>query len=312
VFLEYASKHLPKQICIFANLDIYFDETLELLWNPAIDLSYKNYYFLSRYEDQTFSDQAFEDEIPTDDSGSNDDFMQMREIVNPENGRVVIKHRSIGDQCGTNFIGSHDSIIFIPPLPLGVIPHCQFPVGSWGFENRLMWEFERVGIKARNPCLDIKSWHVHKSLLKTSWMPRVNEKNRSSVAHPQKLFPSPYLRMRIDLGKGILRKDLPFPTSENIHVMLRNEHSARCLFSRSDGKFGHARCNEDYVDQHFIIQELKGNPLGLIFVGRESGMCLTATHEWVGHTICDHLKGSRWGIEWHKIDKALLKKSLSC
>lgn len=60
-------------------------------------------------------------------------------------------------------------------------------MGSWGIENRILWEFEQVGIKGRNPCEDVKIWHSHASGYKSSWMPQVNTAGRSSVAFPDKL-----------------------------------------------------------------------------------------------------------------------------
>ncbi|KAI8848927.1 hypothetical protein BC829DRAFT_392945 [Chytridium lagenaria] len=50
----------------------------------------------------------------------------------------------IGTQCGPKFVGSHDAIVFIAPLP-----------------EPLIAKFERFGILGRNPCEDIKIWHVH-------------------------------------------------------------------------------------------------------------------------------------------------------
>ncbi|KAJ3067801.1 putative ATP-dependent RNA helicase ddx49, partial [Quaeritorhiza haematococci] len=149
----YASTHLRNQIVILYNLDIYFDDSLKLLRSKNSDLSYVTSYFLSRYEE------------PDAEASS-----------------------SIGTQCNTKaFIGSHDAIVFIPPLPQPLIPKTQFELGSWGIENRLLWEFEQFGIRGRNPCFDIRSYHVHSTHFKASWMPEVNTEGRSSVAFPDKL-----------------------------------------------------------------------------------------------------------------------------
>ena len=306
VALDYASKHLKRRHCVFANLDIFFDDTLGKLKNPAIDLNFMNFYFLSRYEFREAGTEAgglevVHPEAKKEEAKEEDgeDFMQMREVLTPE-GMTVIQHRGLEDQCGPNYIGSHDAIVFVPPVPVELVGRCDVEIGSWGIENRLMWEFERFGIRVRNPCVDIKSWHLHRSLLKASWTPLVNGDNRSSVAHPQKLFPSPFPRMRVDLQRGVLA---PRSLFAGAVVMLRNEHSVRCLFSRSDSKFGHARCTEDYVDQHWVIQEVKqqqqqpgffGTPPGLVetiseafvFQGRESRQCLACTETWIGHQPC--------------------------
>jgi len=205
-------------------------------------------------------------------------------------------------QCGRHFIGSHDSIIFIPPLPKPLIPLCAIEIGSWGIENRLMWEFEKFGISIRNPCLDIKSWHIHKNRFKSKSMPIVNTENRSSVAHPQKLF-SKYPLLRIDYRKHFSLINMP----KKMTFMLRNEHSSWCLFSRKDTKFGHAKCNEANIDQHWIVSsfpfllnqdylDVFQNPLSIsepkLFIGRQSNFCLISNETWVGHDICEFVNFS--------------------
>jgi hypothetical protein len=136
---------------IVSNLDISFDNSLSKLSSSAIDLNMYVAYFLSRYE-------------------------------KPEN-----EHISIGTQCGKKFIGSHDSMIIIPPLPRRLIERCDFQLGSWGIESRVMWEMERFGIKVRNPCHDIKSWHHHASQVRNMKMPEVNRNNKSAIAFPEPL-----------------------------------------------------------------------------------------------------------------------------
>ena len=105
---RYASDKIKGHVVILANLDIYFDESLCLLKSPHIDLDIYSAYFLSRYE-------------------------------RPESENVTI-----GTQCGPKFMGSHDSIAFVPPLPRGLISKCDFELGSWGIESRVLWEMEQV------------------------------------------------------------------------------------------------------------------------------------------------------------------------
>ena len=147
---EYASKHLKANIVILSNADIVFDETIGLLLGEKSDLNYITSFFLSRYE--------------------------LPDHLNS----------SLGTQCSSKFQGSHDSFIFIPPLPQSVIANSNFALGSWGIENRLLYEFEQVGIRGRNPCKSIKSWHIHWSSVKEGWMPTVND-GKSSVAFPDTL-----------------------------------------------------------------------------------------------------------------------------
>ncbi|KAJ3096790.1 hypothetical protein HDU97_005577 [Phlyctochytrium planicorne] len=168
-----ASKTIPRgQIAILANQDIYFDASLNLiLSSPDSDLSSYVSYFLSRYEESPRAE----------------------------------KRSSIGTQCGPKFVGSHDAIIFVTPLPAKLIENSRFELGSWGIEARLLWEFEQFGIHGRNPCEDIKIWHVHMGGIKDvevlagdadavaqlkekpRVMPEVNVDGKSSIAFPDRL-----------------------------------------------------------------------------------------------------------------------------
>ncbi|KAJ3250397.1 hypothetical protein HDU77_006708 [Chytriomyces hyalinus] len=170
---RYASQRLkhdvvpgsPTKVAILANQDIYFDTSLQLLsTSPHSDLSQYTSYFLSRYEEA----DAEADSL-------------------------------IGTQCSTDkFVGSHDAFVFVPPLPGPLIERCAFELGSWGIEARLLWEFEQFGITGRNPCKDIKIWHVHRGGLKERGsdagsdvsrkaMPEVNVDGKSSIAFPDAL-----------------------------------------------------------------------------------------------------------------------------
>lgn len=212
---QFASKHLPGKTCMLANLDIYFDDTLALLMQPTIDLDSQHAYFLSRYED-------IDENHP----------------------------KGAPDQCNMQFFeGSHDTIVFVAPLPSSVVERCDIQIGSWGIESRIMWEFEQTGISVRNPCLDIRSWHVHHSRFKSSWMPQVNDPKRSSIAHPTRLFASAYLPFHSDFSR---RPWDPKLWPDGAVVMLQGMSSTLCLFSRDDGKFGHAPCDVGSIIQHFI------------------------------------------------------------
>lgn len=105
---RYASVYLRGSIAILANSDIYFDDSLGLIHSEDADLNQYLVYILSRYE-------------------------------KPEN-----EHVSIGTQCGSKYIGSGDSFIFLPPLPSEFLKKCDFEIGSWGIESRILWEMEQV------------------------------------------------------------------------------------------------------------------------------------------------------------------------
>lgn len=149
---NYASINHQSEICILSNADIYFDTSLGLLHSSESDLNYLTTYFLSRYE-----------------------------LVENEEASLI------GTQCGEKFIGSHDAIIFISPLPRKLIQRTRFELGTWGIENRILYEFESMGMKGRNPCKSIKSWHVHVNGSKSSWMPMVNGEGKTAVAFPDTL-----------------------------------------------------------------------------------------------------------------------------
>ena len=53
--------------------------------------------------------------------------------------------------------GSHDSFIWRAPLPSSLEESTQIDVGAWGYENRFIYELERVGWTVGNPCLSIRS-----------------------------------------------------------------------------------------------------------------------------------------------------------
>jgi len=57
--------------------------------------------------------------------------------------------------CSRHYQGSHDSLIFIPPLPPSLIERLKVPVGATGYENLLIYEFQQAGFLATNPCLSI-------------------------------------------------------------------------------------------------------------------------------------------------------------
>lgn len=150
---EFASKYLPGKTVILANLDIYYDSTLKLLRQDRW-LSVNNMYFLSRYE--------------------------LDESV------------SIGTQCGPQYIGSHDSFVFVPPVPWILIERSMtLALGMPGMENRMIHDFRKAGIRILNPCKSIRSWHSHRSGVKHLILPLANTDNQSGIVRPAKLLVNP-------------------------------------------------------------------------------------------------------------------------
>jgi hypothetical protein len=143
--LQYAQTNLGGEIVILANLDIYFDDSISLLYDS--DLNRYTSYFLSRTDHFNHSNT----------------------------------------ECKYPFMGSMDSFIWIPPLPKKILGRTDFALGSWGIENRLLFEFEQIGLVGRNPCESITTWHIHSNAYKNGWMPQVNLDKKSSVAFPDTL-----------------------------------------------------------------------------------------------------------------------------
>lgn len=151
---EFANKYLPGKTAILANFDIYLDDSLRFL---RIDrwLSPQSMYFLSRYEIEETSS-------------------------------------SIGTQCGPKYIGSHDTFMFVPPLPKPFIQKAKdLALGMPGMENKLIFECRRLGIMVLNPCLTIKSWHLHRSGVKNAILPLANGADQSGIVRPAKLLRNP-------------------------------------------------------------------------------------------------------------------------
>jgi len=146
-----AGWYLPGRTVIITNLDIYFDPSLAELRRDRF-LSHTTSYFLSRYE---------------------------------PNGAAL----SLGTQCKMgNYLGSHDSFIIVPPIPSHLVKETMdLRLGTPGVENRLIHEFRRAGLCVYNPCLSIRSWHLHGSAVRTLGLPLANTMGRNDVAHPRKL-----------------------------------------------------------------------------------------------------------------------------
>ena len=159
--LRFAQDRLAGRIVLLANLDIEFDHSLgHLLADPQI--SPRHAYFLSRFERDENSATS-ETEAP-----------------------VQI---GIGTQCGPKYMGSHDVVAFVPPLPNKLIKRCEgLRLGQIGLEGRLIWEFTEIaGITVTNPCKTIRTWHNHRSGERRWITPEANTDGRSAVAPPAQL-----------------------------------------------------------------------------------------------------------------------------
>ncbi len=92
------------------------------------------------------------------------------------------------DYCGVDIkhaIGSHDAFLFhlTEPMPEGALQDLNYPLGSWGSENVLLWVFQRkLRYCVLNPCSILKAYHLHCSNLRSRGKIRVNVGGKSVSA----------------------------------------------------------------------------------------------------------------------------------
>ena len=151
--LEYANT-LPKDtIVAIANNDISFDHTLENIIDYSFLLREKFHaFFLSRHEEEQESNQD-----------------------------------GIGTQCGSNYIGSHDAFIFAVPISKRLITNMKgVYLGQPGADARFIYEARKAGYVVRNPCVDVRIMHHHKSNHRSTAMIEANLL-KSDTARPESL-----------------------------------------------------------------------------------------------------------------------------
>lgn len=65
----------------------------------------------------------------------------------------------------------------------------DFYQNQWGAENRLMYEFEKFGFKISNPCLRLRTIHVHDSNFRPGQhAARLNGDGKNSACCPSREF----------------------------------------------------------------------------------------------------------------------------
>lgn len=154
--VQYANSNLQGHFVGLANLDIFFDDSLELL--HRIDMqNEKLAIFLSRYE--------------MDDDGA-------------------VTQRTI-DEYAAGF--SHDAFIWPSPLPNAqeMYSYINYTQGLPGCENRFMWAMEHIaGLKVINPSRSIRSYHLHNSGERSyNQKHRVDtDKTKSRYTYPTTLY----------------------------------------------------------------------------------------------------------------------------
>ncbi|CAF4448737.1 unnamed protein product [Rotaria socialis] len=124
--LKYANGVISRGYAVVLNLDIFFDRSLNFLQRtPLVDKS--TIFYLSRYEvDRTIS---------------------------MSNAHCTDK----------GYEGSHDTLIFQPPLSKTVIEQFPFELGTWYVEVKIIEDLTLANYTVRNVCKTVRSWHLHSS-----------------------------------------------------------------------------------------------------------------------------------------------------
>lgn len=158
--VQFGNEHLAGKLVGLANMDIYLDDSLELL--HRIDLAAHGLtVFLTRYD--------------VEDDYEEEGMAGMVAINDYDNGY------------------SHDTFIWASPMPNAaqMYPELNFTMGLPGCENKFMWAVEHIGgLRAINPCHSIRSYHVHASRERNyNEKQRVDrDKTKSRSTYPSTLY----------------------------------------------------------------------------------------------------------------------------
>ena len=131
---EYCNKNLTNEICIIANTDIFFDDTLSILRNTDIS---NDFISLTRW-DLIFKDEKWYIEF--------------------------YNHLFRGGPATTGML-SQDSWIFKSPIKTD--NRSNFLMGKPGCDNRIVQIYHENGYNVKNPSMQIITKHLHTSNYRT-------------------------------------------------------------------------------------------------------------------------------------------------
>ncbi|CAF1403514.1 unnamed protein product [Rotaria magnacalcarata] len=131
--IEYANSNIENAYVVLINLDTFFDQSLSILASGPMT-SHKTIFYISRYE------------------------------IDP-------KSTKLGTQCSRKYMGSHDALIFQPPVASRIAHALPFEMGTWHIETKVIYEFVRRGYRVRNVCKTLRIWHLHSSQVRHRLMP---------------------------------------------------------------------------------------------------------------------------------------------
>jgi predicted O-linked N-acetylglucosamine transferase (SPINDLY family) len=126
IAFNYINTHLTNKTCTLSNTDIYFDNTI----NYIFDINLTNIVFaMTRYD-----------------------------VDNDGYSKIFTHTGRFGNPC----IDSQDVWVFQSPLPDNLINNndCDFELGQWGCDNSIAAILYKSGLEILNPCKTIKTYHL--------------------------------------------------------------------------------------------------------------------------------------------------------
>jgi hypothetical protein len=85
--------------------------------------------------------------------------------------------------CKHGYIGVHDAYIFVMTkrLTATVLSELDYPMNAYGAENVFLWVLRtKLHMKLRNPCEQLRNYHLHCVDIHGSTRPRINRNGKSA------------------------------------------------------------------------------------------------------------------------------------
>ena len=153
--LQYTNDYLLNRAVIFLNQDIFLGPGFEMV-NRTILCDNRVTYALTRY------------------GGNKEKYCTMPPVG-----------------CGmTGYIGSHDTYVYClrKPLPLRNFAELNAKSDEFGVENIWIWAFRQEKFKVLNPCLVLKTYHVHCNGFHSKKRTRINSRHSGAAGYTNKLY----------------------------------------------------------------------------------------------------------------------------
>ena len=139
--LRYANEELPRgSVAIVTNADIYFDTSLKCIGTDGGKKARHG----GRDEDGTVQQPM----------------LYALSRSHAKECGFANDHKKIYDLCST-YVGSHDAFVFRTPVAPSIIALSNHTQNQYGAENIVIYEFRQANYRVRNPCKQIKAFHLH-------------------------------------------------------------------------------------------------------------------------------------------------------